>query len=150
RRRSGTWLQHHDQQRPLLPLRMRNRDGRRLRHRGMRDREVLQLDGADPLAARLDHVLGAIGDLHVAQRTNGRDIAGVEPAALVEHVVTAALVVTGSDPWPANLQRPERLAIARDFDAVVVLHSQLDAEYGSSLASTQSFALLLAQSARFR
>ena len=77
-------LQHDDQQRPLVPFRMLDADHRRFRHLGMADGEVLQLDRGDPFAARLDHVLGAVGDLHVAVRVDGRDVAGVEKALLVE------------------------------------------------------------------
>ena len=56
------------------------RDDRRLGDVGVRDGDVLQRDRADPLAARLDHVLGAVGDLHVAVGIDGRDVAGGEPA----------------------------------------------------------------------
>ena len=38
------------------------------------------VDRADPLAARLDDVLAAVGDLHVAVGIDRRDVAGGEPA----------------------------------------------------------------------
>ena len=63
---------------------MRDADHRRLGHLGMADGEVLQVDRGNPFAARLDHVLGAVGDLHVAVRVDGGDVAGVEEALLVE------------------------------------------------------------------
>jgi hypothetical protein len=34
-------------------------------HLRMADSEVFEVDGRDPFAARLDHVLGAVGDPHV-------------------------------------------------------------------------------------
>ena len=77
-------LQHDDQQRPLVPFRMAHADHRGFGHLGMADRQVLQVDRGDPFAARLDHVLGAVGDLHVAVAVDGRDVAGVEEAVLVE------------------------------------------------------------------
>jgi hypothetical protein len=49
-------------------------DGR-MRHRG-----VLEVDGADPFAARLDDVLRAVGDLHEAVLVERRDVARGEPA----------------------------------------------------------------------
>ncbi len=50
-----------------------------------------ELDRGDPLAARLDHVLGAVGDLHVAVRIDRGDIARVEIALRVEHVGPVSL-----------------------------------------------------------
>ena len=56
------------------------------RDRGMSDREIFQVDRRNPFAAGLDHVLGAVGDPHVAVRVDGGDVAGVEKAVLVENV----------------------------------------------------------------
>jgi hypothetical protein len=58
-------------------------------HGRVRHRDVLQVDGADPLAAGLDHVLAAVGDLHEAVGVDGGDVAGGEPA-----------VTSGSPPSP--------------------------------------------------
>ena len=57
---------HHDQHRALAPFRMRHADGGGLGDVGVGDGGVLELDRADPFAAGLDHVLGAVGDAHVA------------------------------------------------------------------------------------
>jgi hypothetical protein len=46
-------------------------DARGHRHRRVRHRDVLEVDRADPLAAALDHVLAAVGDLHVAVGVDG-------------------------------------------------------------------------------
>src|SRR5690349_15769278 len=60
------FLEHDHEQRPLVPFRMRNADHRGLRYFRMTDREILKVDRGNPFASRLDHVLGAVGDLHVA------------------------------------------------------------------------------------
>ena len=73
-------LEHHAGERPLAPLRVGDRDHRRFRHRGVRHQQVLHVDRADPLAARLDQVLGAVGDAHVAVRVERGDVAGAQPA----------------------------------------------------------------------
>ena len=72
--------QHHRRQRPLEPARVRHRDDRRLRHRRVAHERALERHRADPLAAGLDQVLGAVADLEVAQRVDGGDVAGAEPA----------------------------------------------------------------------
>src|SRR3546814_11448545 len=48
---------------------------------GVRGGGFLDRDRADPFAARLDPILGAVGDLHDPVGMHDRDIAGVEPAA---------------------------------------------------------------------
>src|SRR4051812_33939777 len=58
-------LNGHDD-RPLVPLRVLDADHRRFGDRRVRDRDVLEVDRADPLAAGLDHVLRAVGDLDIA------------------------------------------------------------------------------------
>ena len=57
-----------------------DRDHRGLLHRRVRHQQVLHVDRADPLAARLDQVLGAVGDAHVAVRVDRRHVAGAQPA----------------------------------------------------------------------
>ena len=79
-------LEHDHQQRPLVPFRMADADHGGLRHLGMADREIFQVDRGNPFAAGLDHVLGAVGDLHVAVLVDGGDVAGVEEAFVVEDV----------------------------------------------------------------
>src|SRR2546429_349829 len=58
---------------------MRDTDDRRFGDRGMRDREIFDVDGADPLAARFDDVLGAVGDLNEAVFIERRHVAGRRP-----------------------------------------------------------------------
>src|SRR3546814_8197612 len=70
---------------------MRDADRRGLGDAGAPDRDVFKLDRTDPFAARFDHVLRAIGDLHRAVGMQHGDVAGVEPAFIVEAI---AAVVT--------------------------------------------------------
>jgi hypothetical protein len=63
---------------------MGNRDDGGLGDHGMGHDLVLELDRADPFAARLDHVLGAVAQLDVAVVVDGGDVAGLEPAVLGE------------------------------------------------------------------
>src|SRR5437764_1430284 len=83
-------LLHRDHDRPLVPLRMLHADHRGLGDRRMRHRDVLEVDRADPLAARLDHVLGAVGDPERALGVDRADVAGREPAIL-ERITALAL-----------------------------------------------------------
>ena len=98
-----------------------------LRDRGMSDREVFQIDRGNPLAAGLDHILGAIGDPHVSVLVDGRDVAGVEITFLVENVgidVEIGLRYRGT----ADLQPAEGLAVPRQFLTGIVGDLHLNAE----------------------
>src|SRR5436190_4603827 len=75
-------LQHDARERPLRPLRVGNRDDGGLDHLRMGHQVDLELYGGDPLPARLDHVLRAVGDLDETVRRDARDVAGAEPAVL--------------------------------------------------------------------
>jgi hypothetical protein len=76
----GAGFEHHHHQGAFVPLGVEGRNGGSFVHRRVAHEGVFQLDRADPLAARLDHVLGAVGDVHVAVGVNGGHIAGGEPA----------------------------------------------------------------------
>jgi hypothetical protein len=78
-------------------------DAGRLQHGRVRHRDVLQVDRADPLAAGLDHVLAAVGDLHEAVGVDGGHVAGREPA-VHQHVAALVLEVAGDDPRPLHQQ----------------------------------------------
>src|SRR5688572_13031758 len=69
-------LQHDDRQRPLAPLRVGHRNHRGLRDLGVPHQRVLEVERADPLAARLHEVLDAVGNLDVSTRINRDDVAG--------------------------------------------------------------------------
>src|SRR5918992_1606250 len=85
-------LLHRDHDRALVPFRVADADDRGLGDRRVGDGNVLQIDRADPLAARLDHVLRAVGDLDVAVGVDGADIPGGEPA-IAQRIAALALEV---------------------------------------------------------
>jgi hypothetical protein len=68
-------------------------DDRRLGDRWMRDRDVLERDRTDPLAARFDDVLGAIDNLGAAVRVDGADITGPQPALRIRRPLCAAVEI---------------------------------------------------------
>ena len=106
---------------------MAHADDGGLRHLGMADGEVFDVDRGNPLAARFDHVLGAVGDLQVAVAVDGADVAGVEEAFLVDHVAVA-LVIGSRDRGPAHHEAAEGLAVPGQALAGVVGDLHLDAE----------------------
>ena len=87
---------------------------------------VLQVHAADPLAAGLDQVLRTILDHHHAQRVDGRDVPGVEPAVALRGCRGCRIVVVAAgDPCPAH-HEPARLAGApRQLAALVILDAEL-------------------------
>src|ERR1039458_7194386 len=97
-------------------------------HKRMGYRQALQLDGGNPFAAGLDHIFGAVGDLHVAVAIHGGDVAGIEPAVRLEHFGAFALVIALGHRRPAHFQAAEGLAVPGDLLAGVVGDLHLDAE----------------------
>src|SRR6185369_3462073 len=82
--RDGSALLPDDaRQRPLAPLRVGDRDHRRLGDLRVRHQRVLEVDRRDPFAARLDQVLGAVGDADEAELVHRRDVAGAQPPSSV-------------------------------------------------------------------
>src|SRR2546422_6142750 len=80
---------------------------------------VLELDRGDPLAARLDDVLGAVGDLDEAVRVDRAHVAGAEPA-VVELLGPVLAVVGRRDPRTAHLDLARRLPVPGEHVARVV------------------------------
>src|SRR5581483_2645345 len=89
-----------EEQRAFVPLGMARADDGRFRHGRMSDRDVFELDGADPFAAGFDYVLRAVGDLDVAVGVERRDVAGREPA-VAQRAAAFALEVTVRNPGAA-------------------------------------------------
>src|SRR5512145_150640 len=125
-------LLDRDDDRTLVPFRVTHADHRGFGDRRVRDRDVLEVDRADPLAARLDHVLRAVGDLHVAVGVDRGDVAGGEPAVL-QRIAALALEVAARDPRPAHHQVAEALAVPGQFLAFLVHDLHLDAEQAPAL-----------------
>src|SRR5262249_24526441 len=102
-------------------------------------------DRADPFAARLDHVLRAIGDLHRAVGVDGRDIASREPAVLGERVAALALEVALHHPGAAHLQVAESLTVPGQLLAVAVDDAHVDSVDRAALLVLPGVALVLAE-----
>ena len=90
-------LDHDAGERALVPPRVGDADDRRLDDLRVRHEVALELDRRDPLAARLDDVLGPVGDLDVAPLVEGADVAGAQPA-VVELLGRRVAVVRAGDP----------------------------------------------------
>src|SRR5207302_3506684 len=99
----------------------------------------------DPLAAGLDHVLGAVDDRYVTVGRDRGDVAGAEPAVARHARRVGAVVVAGADPRPAHLDLAERDAIPRQLRAAVeIADAQLHAGHRRPLrrADRQQIALV--------
>src|SRR6185312_1625496 len=103
---------------------------------GMAHRRVLDVDRADPFAAGLDDVLAAVDDLHIALLVDRRDVAGAEPALVVEGRRARRLIVeiAADDPRAAHQQLAARLAVTRLHLAVGRHHLHVDAVERDALA----------------
>ena len=75
-------------------------------HRWMRHHDVFHINRANPLAAGLNHVLAAIGDLHEAVGVYRCHIAGAEIAVAIENLTAVALEVFLHNPRAAHEQIP--------------------------------------------
>ncbi len=95
--------------------------------------QVFDLHRGDPFAARLDHVLGPIGDVHHAVRIDRGHVPGVEEAIGIQDVATDTFEIAVGDDGPARLQSPECLAVLGEAAAIVVGDLQLAAELGAAL-----------------
>src|SRR5262249_4951007 len=90
-----TLPENDEEQRPFAPFRVLHADHRRFRDLGMADGEVLEIDRGNPLAARFDDVLGAVGNLHIAIAVDGGNVTGIEETLLVEDIVVLLIVGSG-------------------------------------------------------
>ena len=68
---------------------------------GISNRRIFEVDRADPLAARLDDVLRAIGQPEKAKAVNRADVAGVEPAIAADAFNIGKIAV--DDPQLASI-----------------------------------------------
>mmetsp|Transcript_39560 Transcript_39560/g.91833 ORF Transcript_39560/g.91833 Transcript_39560/m.91833 type:complete len:261 (-) Transcript_39560:105-887(-) len=97
------WVQDHCRERPLVPLGVRHCHDCRHGHPVHGTDVILKIDGGDPLATGLDHVLRAVGDDKGTLLVNHRDVTRDEPT-LVELFRGAVLEVFGNDPRPSHKQ----------------------------------------------
>src|SRR5581483_8966285 len=95
-------LDHDARERPLVPTGIGHADHGRLDDQRVAHEVVLELDGRDPLAARLDDVLGPVGDLDVAALVERPDVAGAQPS-VVELLGRRVAVVGAGDPRAPHL-----------------------------------------------
>jgi len=58
-------------------------DHRRFSNARVAHRGIFQVDGTDPFTAGLDHILGAVGNAHIAIRIHAGDITGAKVAILI-------------------------------------------------------------------
>ena len=91
----------------------------------VRDELLLELDRRDPLAARLDDVLRAVGDPDEAALVDRRDVAGAQPA-VVELLRRVDAEVARRHPRSADLELAVGLAVARQHLAVLADDARLD------------------------
>src|SRR5690606_19017175 len=89
------------------------------------------------LAAGLDHILGAVGDLHRAAGVDDGDVAGVEPAFGVDAIALVVLEIALDNPGPAHLETAGAFPVARLRLALVIDHPKLDAERHPALLLDQ-------------
>ena len=125
-------LRGDDQEGAFVPFGVAGGDDGGFGDVGVADSDVLELDGADPLAAGFDDVLGAVGDLHRAAGVDGGDVAGGEPAVRVAVVGVCAHVAAG-DPGAADGEVAEGGAVPGEFVALVVGDAHVDAGDGPAL-----------------
>jgi len=102
--------QLHQQDGPLAPLEMRAPDDGRERHLGILVDQCLDLGRVDPLAARLDQILGAAGDDEIALGVDARQVAGGEPAVGIRGALLLAEVALDHG-RPAHAQVPFHAAL---------------------------------------
>src|SRR5437764_14951831 len=105
---------------------MSDPDDRGLGDFGMPDSKILEINGGYPFAARLDHILRAIRDLHGPVWIDRRDVAGIEEAILVENVAPLPLVIRLRDAGPADHEATESPSVPGQLAAGVIADFHLD------------------------
>ncbi|EAV43465.1 hypothetical protein SIAM614_02271 [Stappia aggregata IAM 12614] len=126
----------HDQQRTFVPFGVRNGNHRTIRNTRMRHDDVFQIKRADPLTTRFDEVLGPVRDRQKSVRADGGDVAGAEPAFLVEDRFRSfrVLIIAGSDRVAADIEMARCLAVVRQAIAGIIDDLHVDAKDPPPLA----------------
>src|SRR4051794_41575114 len=92
---------------------------------------VFEVDRGDPLAAGLDDVLRAVGDLGVTAFVHRADVAGAQPA-VVEALGRGILIIRCGDPRAAHLDLADRSAVPWQLVALIVGEPHLDSGKGAA------------------
>jgi hypothetical protein len=142
-------LPHDDQQRALVPLGVLHADHGGLGDLGVRHGVALDVDGADPFAAGLDHVLGPVGDLHVAVGVDGGDVARGKPA-VAQNRPAGLLEVAVDHPVAADLQVAEGDAVVGKRGVARARDPEVDAEHRPALLLAERIAGRLVPAAMLR
>src|SRR5207244_10539867 len=93
-----------------------------------------ELDGGDPLATGLDHVLRAVGDLDGSAAVGGGDVPRAQPACIELLVARLVLEVARGDPRSAHLDLSRRVPVPGHLAAVVAHQPQLHPRQRTALA----------------
>ncbi len=133
--------------RAFIPLGVRHANAGSHGHGRMRHGDVFNIDGADPFATRLDHVLAAVSDLHEAIGVNGGHVARGEPAPALGIFDQRALslVIGSENPRSAHQQVAIGLAVPGQFVAIAVHDFHVHAEDGPPLLLADLHLLVLGQ-----
>ena len=127
------WFFDHDQQRAFLPLTMGNANDCGLLNTGVTHRCVLKVDGRDPLASRLDHILGSIRDLNKAIGVYVRNITRTEPTFRIQCRACFAAKVARQDPRTSDTNFSNRFAIVRQTLALCTKDRHFHTKNSASL-----------------
>ncbi|TSE37786.1 hypothetical protein Tfont_00784 [Tepidimonas fonticaldi] len=106
--------------------------------------DVFDVDRADPLAARLDDVLAAVGDLHIPVGVDGGHVAGRKPPVHQRARFVAAVVVA-DHPGAAHHQFALGHAVPRQFAPVRIDDLHVDAKDRPPLLEADFHLLFLGQ-----
>src|ERR1700754_4066392 len=86
-------------------------------HRGMPHQRIFEIDGADPLAARLHQVFRTVDDLDVALFVHVGDVTGAKPTVgSPAGCLVWAVVITRGDPGTTNFEFAGSLSVTWSFD----------------------------------
>ena len=116
----------------------------------MRHQRIFQIDRADPLSARLDQVLGAIGNAHKAHGVYAGHIARSQPSVIGEFIFAHGhMVVAACDERASYLQLTHMLSIPSLILAFIVADAQIHQRYRNAGHGSAAVALIHRRIAQF-
>src|SRR5262245_11746127 len=131
--RRAALARHDDEQRTLVPLRMTHSDRGGHQYIRVAAGAGLHVDRADPRATRLDHFLGAVGDVQIAVGIDCRDVAGCEPAVGVVCRASLEAEVSAAHPRAPDLELTGRHTVAGQLAPFTVDYFHVHTEYSAAL-----------------